>query len=119
MFFDSYALVEMTRGNPKFAPYLECDVVITIFNLAELVYSVLNEFGKEKADEICMKFDECVHEISNSIILEAMEFRKENKKRNLSYADCIGYIFAKRNNLKFLTGDEQFRYFSNVEFVKA
>jgi predicted nucleic acid-binding protein len=47
-----------------------------------------------------------------------MKFRKKNKKRNLSYADCIGYIYALKNNLIFLTGDKEFEDLKNVEFVK-
>ena len=47
-----------------------------------------------------------------------MKFRLKNKKMDLSYADCIGYIYACENNLKFLTGDEKFKDMDNVEFVK-
>jgi len=47
-----------------------------------------------------------------------MTFRALNKKRNLSYVDCIGYIIAKQRNIKFLTGDKEFEYMENVEFVK-
>ena len=32
--------------------------------------------------------------------------------------DCIGYIMAKKLNIKFLTGDKEFENFLNVEFVK-
>jgi len=32
--------------------------------------------------------------------------------------DCVGYVLAIRNNLKFLTGDEKFENKKNVEFVK-
>lgn len=118
-FFDSYALVELTKGNPKYIAYADSQVIITIFNLVEFTYSALTDYGKEKAEELCKKFTECVHNIDEDTIIEAMEFRKQHKKRNLSYADCVGYVFAKKNKLVFLTGDEQFRNFDNVEFVKA
>jgi predicted nucleic acid-binding protein len=118
-FFDSYALVEITKGNPRYISYTDSQIVITVFNLTEFTYSVLTDHGKEKAAQLCKKFDECVYDIDEATVFEAMEFRKEHKKRNLSYADCIGYVFARKNKLKFLTGDEQFRNFDNVEFVKA
>lgn len=118
-FFDSYALIELTRGNFYYAAYTNSTIVMTIFNLAEFTYSVYNQYGKDKAVEACTKFSECVHDVDASLILEAMEFHSANKKRDLSYADCIGYIMAKKLNIKFLTGDEQFRNFPNVEFVKA
>jgi len=57
-------------------------------------------------------------EIDEEIILAATKFRKHYHQRNLSYADCIGYVYAVRNNLKFLTGDEQFKDLLGVEFVK-
>ena len=39
-------------------------------------------------------------------------------KQKISFIDCIGYLIAKKNNAKFLTGDEHFRNKDNVEFVK-
>ena len=118
-FFDSYALVELTKGNPKYIPYIEAQIVISIFNLVELTYSVFVDNGKEIATNTCKKFRECVQDIDEETIIEAVQFRKEHKKQNLSYADCIGYLCAKKQKIPFLTGDEQFRYFENVEFVKA
>ena len=42
----------------------------------------------------------------------------KSKNKQLSIPDAIGYIIAKKLNIKFLTGDERFRNFENVEFVK-
>jgi predicted nucleic acid-binding protein len=36
----------------------------------------------------------------------------------LSYADCINYSIARKLKIKLLTGDEDFRGLSGVEFVK-
>ena len=36
----------------------------------------------------------------------------------LSYVDCIGYMISRQLGIKFLTGDEQFKDFEGVEFVK-
>ena len=47
-----------------------------------------------------------------------MDFRFLNKKSNLSYIDCIGYITAFKKEVKFVTGDDQFKNMKNVEFVK-
>lgn len=32
--------------------------------------------------------------------------------------DCIGYVYAKENGLRFVTGDKEFEGMENVEFVK-
>lgn len=54
--------------------------------------------------------------MSNQELKEAMDFKIKHKK--FSIPDVIGYIVAKRHKVKFLTGDEGFRHFPNVEFVK-
>ena len=117
-FFDSYALIEIAKGNSKYIPYFGSPIVITFLNLIEFTYSILLNYGEEKAQEICKQYSSCVVDIDNETVLEALRFRKEEHKKNLSYADCLGYIYAKRNNLLFLTGDEQFRHLPLVEFVK-
>lgn len=117
-FFDSYAVIEVLRGSSNYARYSKEVVVITMFNLVETYWSALNNLSQEKANEIYKKYKECVVEVSDEIIKEAIKFRKENKKRDLSYADCIGYIYALRNSLIFLTGDKEFEGLKNVEFIK-
>lgn len=71
-----------------------------------------------KANNIFDKFKKCVIDLDYETLQSAVKFRKEHKKKNLSYADCIGYTFALKNNLKFLTGDKEFKVMDNVEFVK-
>lgn len=117
-FFDSYALIEIIKGNPQYINYIECAVTITELNLIEVVYSVFKDFGEAKAKEIYGLFSECVQEIDWEIMLEALKFRQKHKKMHLSYADCVGYAFAKGKGFRFLTGDEDFRFMDNVEFVK-
>lgn len=117
-FFDSYAIIEIVKGSSSYAPFSDEVVVITLFNLVEIYWSFVLDFGEEKAKELYSRFKECVVPISDSVIQEAVKFRKENKKKNLSYADCIGYVYANQNKLLFLTGDKEFQNMSNVMFVK-
>lgn len=117
-FFDTYAIVETLKENPAYALYINENVIITIFNLAEIYWSALNYYGEEKAQEIFLRFRKGVVNLNDETLIEAIKFRKENKAKNLSYTDCIGYIYAKRNGLRFLTGDRQFQNLPNVEFVK-
>ena len=51
-------------------------------------------------------------------IIEASQMKFRYKKESLSFTDCLGYVLAKKNHLKFLTGDNQFEHKENVEFVK-
>jgi len=117
-FFDTYAAIEIIAGNPSYDIFSSRAPTITIFNLSEIYYIVLNRLGEKKADEIYEEYSKCVVDISDGILKEAMKFRQENKKKNLSYTDCIGYIYSLRNNMRFLTGDKEFEGMKNVEFVK-
>ena len=117
-FFDTYAIIEILKNNQKYLPYQEYPVIITPLNLIEITYSVLLDYGEERSKIIYKLFCDCVEEIDETIILQALEFRKQYNKRNLSYADCMGYTYALLNNLKFLTGNEQFKDLPQVEFIK-
>ena len=72
----------------------------------------------EEADEFTEWFSKLEVMPNIEIIKEASKFRLNNKNKNFSYADCIGYIYALRSGLKFLTGDQQFESTPNVEFVR-
>ena len=81
----------------------------------------MHEYTEDKAEEIYNKYSQCVVEISDEMLKEAIKFRKANKKKkkkDLSYTDCIGYVYAMKNNMIFLTGDKEFLGMKNVEFVK-
>ncbi len=116
-FFDSYAIIELLNGNPKYIKFVNEPVTITLFNLAEIYWFSINEYDEDKANEIYDKYKSSVVEV-DYILKEAIKFRKEHKKNDLSYTDCIGYIYAKKNKLIFVTGDKEFENIDNVEFVK-
>ena len=117
-FFDSYAINELVKGNPLYAKYGNEVVVITQFNLVEIYWSFMNDFDEKKANELYTYFKDCVAPIEDVVIQNAIKFRKENKKRKLSYADCIGYCYALYHNLLFLTGDKEFEKLPYVEFLR-
>jgi predicted nucleic acid-binding protein len=118
-FFDSYAIIEILKENLNYARFKEEPITFAMGNLAEIYWHCINDINlKNEADNIYTKFRKCVLEIDDETLKEAMKFRKEHKKQDISYADCIGYIYAKRHNMKFLTGDKEFEGMDNVEFVK-
>ncbi len=117
-FFDSYAIIELIYGSPAYAKFINEPVTITIFNLAEIYWSAILNLEEKKADDLYNKYSSCVVEVSDDVLKEAMKFRKKYKKNDLSYADCIGYICALKNNMRFITGDKEFQNLENVEFIK-
>ena len=118
-FFDSYAFYEIIVGNPNYVEFTKnVKIATTQLNLMELYYHLLALYDKEHAMELFNIYEEFVAPISNSIIIEAMDFRKHHYKKDLSYVDCIGYTIARKMNVLFLTGDRQFEDMPNVKFVK-
>ncbi|MBI3035423.1 PIN domain-containing protein [Candidatus Woesearchaeota archaeon] len=119
LFFDTYALLEVIRGNFNYKKYSKnIGIVTTKLNLMELYCRLYVLHGLETAEFYYQKYHPFVVEVADSLIKKAMIFRAENRKKDLSYVDCIGYVFAKENKIKFLTGDMQFENMENVEFVK-
>ena len=90
---DTYALIEIRNGNPKFAHYLSSIFVIADITLAEFYGVVLRDQGEEKADYWFNKFQNSSREVSLTILIEAVKFRYKNKDKNLSWVDAIVYIF--------------------------
>ena len=118
-YLDSYAMYSFLEGNEDLLPHFAKDGNITsCFNIAELYYRLLLKKGEKLADEWTIPFLAVSINPKPLTIKHAMKFRLMNKKKKLSYADCIGYQLAKEHNLMFLTGDKEFEGLPNVEFVK-
>ena len=117
-FFDTYALVEIVKGNSNYLAFKHCKIVLTIFNLAEFHYKVLRDFNKELADELLEEYEPFAVAIDSETIKESNDLKLLHRTKNLSSADVIGYITARRYGLKFLTGDRYFQDMAGVEFVK-
>ncbi len=115
---DTYALAEIGEGNPKFLDFLNKEFVITDFTMAEY-YSVLYKDNKEdKAIYWHSRLSAFCEPVSRDILIKALKYRIDNKKKNLSIFDCIGYIYSLENNLQFVTGDKEFENQEGVVFIK-
>lgn len=119
LFYDTYAFFEILAGNQNYAPFAkDCAIVTTKFNLFELHYGLLLKYGKEIADENYDALSKFCVDATDDEIKKASELKACLKKKNLSYADCIGCVISQSIGVKFLTGDRQFEGMNNVEFVK-
>ena len=117
-FADTYALVELVKGNPNFKRFLECNLVTTLWNLTELYYNLLKEGDREIAYSFFLLYYKRQTMITPLSIFFGSAFKLKHKKEYLSYVDCIGYARAKELGIKFLTGDSKFKDKDNVEFVR-
>ena len=117
-FFDSYALMEVLFGNKEYAERTTgAGMVTSSANLLEVHYHLTVRRGKHDADLAYATFKEAIAEIEEDDVKNASVFRAANRKKNLSFIDCLGYAMAKRRGMRFLTGDKAFKGMENVEFV--
>ena len=117
-FFDSYAIIEIIKGNPDYQAYKNCETVITKLNLFEIYFKLLKEFSEINADKFLAESYDLAVDFDEDIIKLAAKFRLKNSDKNLSMTDCIGYVLAWNMGIKFLTGDKEFESVENVEHVK-
>ena len=119
-FLDTYALIEIIEENPNYSWVKNIsNHFITDMNLLELYNYSIKKYGENYANMIFEKFENMTINWNNlDIISQSNLFKIKNKKINLSYVDCVGYILAKKLGIKFVTGDKEFKNMKNVLFLK-
>ncbi|MEK6859936.1 MAG: PIN domain-containing protein [Nanoarchaeota archaeon] len=117
-FFDSYALIEIYKGSKNYENYKKARVITSYLHIFEVYYSLIREHNEEEIFDFFKTIKNFCVNLKFEWIPKASKFRQIYKKRDLSYADCLGYIIAKDMGIKFLTGDKEFEDLPNVEFVK-
>lgn len=120
IFFDTYAIIEIAKGSRKYRKYAfeMREGITSILNLMEVYFVHLKDHTEEEANRAFNVTKQMITPIDDDIIKEAMKFKLLNQRKRMSYADCIGYCTALRNNAVFLTGDSAFQGLEGVEFVK-
>lgn len=111
-------MLEMVKGNASYKKYLDEELFTTILNLYEFYYNVLKEYDDKVAMEMFYRFYGFVMGIADEEIFLASSYKLEQRKRRISYVDALGYVIAKNHNMRFLTGDKEFKGMADVEFVK-
>ena len=115
---DTYALVEIMHKNSRFSHLLADDISIPSMTLAEFYGLLYREFGEETADFWLKRLKPICYDVQLEIFIDAIKYRIDNSKENLSIFDCVGYIYAVKNKMLFVTGDKAFRNRPHVEFIK-
>ena len=117
-FCDTYALIEIIKGNKDYSVYTDFILITSELNLMELYYSLLRDYGELLAEKYFNEWEKSSVIISKQLIQKAMKLKHIHNKEKLSYVDCMGYIYAVENGIQFLTGDSKFKNKIGVEFVK-
>jgi len=94
------------------------DFVVAEPTLAEFYYVLLRDYNEQIANLWLEKFRSFIRPVPFSIWAKAMKYKHENNKENLSFFDCIGYMFAIENGYPFVTGDKQFAKRKGVMYIK-
>lgn len=116
---DTYALAEIAEGNPKFLKLLDKDFAITDITLAEFYGILFRDLDEHTANYWYKNMGPYSKPVDKLILVKAVKYRYQNKEKNLSFFDCTGYIFARENNMKFVTGDKEFEKLPDVVFMKS
>ncbi|MCK9442093.1 MAG: PIN domain-containing protein [Methanothrix sp.] len=122
LFADTYALVELLKGNPNYKCYSNVDLVATEFNILELTYALFRDFGRDEAANVIgtVRAKIVVIPTDDSDYLNASDFRSSANRtgKKLSLVDALGYSCSRKLGIKFLTGDKEFSEMENVEYAK-
>jgi predicted nucleic acid-binding protein len=115
---DTYALVEMHDRNSNYTHIFDNDWVVTELTLAEFYSVLLRKHNRKTAAFWCAKFMPFAVKIPLNTLLQAMHMKVECAKQNLSFFDCVGYIYAREHKMQFVTGDKEFKGKEGVLFIK-
>jgi uncharacterized protein len=95
LFADTYAHIELLKGNPNYESYSNADLVATEFNILELTYALFRDFGWDGAANVIGTVRAKVEVIptDDSDYLKASDFRLSANKtgKKLSLVDALGY----------------------------
>lgn len=107
-FLDTFALIELLRGNPAFRPFLRQGVT-NAFNLLEFHVNACRLAGEEQADASLGRLRSRVLAIEIEDVQEASRFKRTKAAKGVSFADALGYAMAQRRKIPFVTGDKAFK----------
>jgi len=118
-YFDTYALIEIYKSNPNYKKYSsDVGIILNKLNLMEFANFLIRENRENEIKKIFENLGKFNVDYSDEDLVEAVKMKINFSKERLSFVDCIGYILARKHEVKFLSGDEKFETKKNVEFVK-
>jgi len=120
-FADSYAIIEILKGNEQYHPYTAAQLVTTEFNICEVAFAVCRDYPDrtrtvmDHVRKIVTLIPTTDEDYCSGAIMRITTTRKGMK---LSTIDCVGYAVSRRLDLPFLTGDREFEKIECVEFIR-
>ncbi|EQD77567.1 PilT domain-containing protein [mine drainage metagenome] len=121
VFLDSYAIIEMARGNPRYAAVREGEFATSVGNLLEVYYVLLQSGEEDLAEKALDEFGPLAVDLPRDLISRIARFRLERKGttgRRFSYVDASGYLYAQDRGLEFVTGALEFEGCPGMRFLR-
>ncbi len=120
-FLDSYAIIEMAKGNPNYRPFRDEASITSRSNLLE-VYYILTQLDEEPLAKACLAtLGPSAVDLQLELIPTIARLRLRQRGatgRRFSYSDASGYVYARENGYSFLTGAHEFEGLPDVTFVR-
>jgi hypothetical protein len=120
-FYDSYAIIEIARGSPRYSRFRRAEGVTSKLNLLE-VYFILAREGYEDLAEDCYRTHvRAAIDFPSEFLPLASRFLLSwlgATRRRFSYVDALGYTYALASGYDFLTGAHEFEGLPGVQFVR-
>jgi hypothetical protein len=120
-YLDSYAIIEMARGNPRYLRFRAEPAVTSRANLLE-VYYILAQQGDEALARTCLDtLGPQATDLPLDLIPKVARFRLLQlgaTGRRFSYVDAFGYVHARESGYTLLTGAHEFEGLPDVCFVR-
>jgi hypothetical protein len=120
-FLDRYAIIEMTRGNPRYLRYRSEPSITARAHLLG-VYYILTQQGNEILARAALRaLGPLAIELPIELIPKIALFRLRQlgaTGRRFSYVDALGYVYARENGYTLLTGAHEFEGLPDVDYVR-
>lgn len=114
---DTFILVQIHDNKIDFEKYVNQESIIPHLIMAEFYGILYRRFNQQTAEYWYKRLHHVCVPVPISILFLAIKFKADNKKENLSFFDCVGYIYAQEHNIPFVTGDSAFQHRKGVEFI--
>src|SRR3989344_4928536 len=91
-FFDTYAIIEIMKGNPNYSKFKEMIFVTTYLNLSETYFSLLKEMNEIEAKKTISSLNMEFIELDYEIALESSSFRYIHKEKKYLMLIALGIL---------------------------
>jgi predicted nucleic acid-binding protein len=114
---DTYALVEMHGGNPDIEHIYEEEYCVPELLVVEFYDIMYRRYGLKTAEYWKRRLSNVTVTTPRELLFLAMRFKRDHNKEDLSFFDCVGYMYARQHKMQFVTGDKAFKGKPGVKFI--